>query len=104
MPGFNGLGPMNSGSMTGKGRGYCILELEPNTSYTFAGGRGMGRGMGRGLGRGVTLGRGRGMNCRGRFVVNNPQMEEALLRERQEFLQQELNLIEKHLNTKSLKD
>jgi hypothetical protein len=28
MPGFDGTGPMGMGPMTGRGQGYCILEIK----------------------------------------------------------------------------
>ncbi len=30
MPGHNGTGPTGAGPMTGKGKGYCIIELPEN--------------------------------------------------------------------------
>jgi len=30
MPGYNGTGPAGDGPMTGRGRGYCIMELPEN--------------------------------------------------------------------------
>lgn len=30
MPGHNGTGPAGAGPMTGKGKGYCIIELPEN--------------------------------------------------------------------------
>lgn len=32
MPGFDGTGPQGSGTMTGRGRGYCLLPLSNKTS------------------------------------------------------------------------
>lgn len=44
MPGFNGTGPASMGPMTGKGRGYCITEID-RVTYRGAGwNRGAGRG------------------------------------------------------------
>lgn len=31
MPGFNGTGPLGQGPMTGRGGGYCVLEMIPGT-------------------------------------------------------------------------
>jgi len=28
MPGFDGTGPLGAGSMTGRGRGYCMLPVQ----------------------------------------------------------------------------
>jgi len=44
MPGFNRMGPLNQGPMTGRGLGPC------------GGGRAYGRRTGRGMGRGLGLG------------------------------------------------
>jgi hypothetical protein len=30
MPGHDGTGPLGEGPMTGKGRGYCVMELPVN--------------------------------------------------------------------------
>ncbi|MDO9536664.1 MAG: DUF5320 domain-containing protein [Bacillota bacterium] len=32
MPGFDGMGPVGLGSITGKGRGYCILPVKRTIS------------------------------------------------------------------------
>jgi|SRR5690554_1181770 len=89
MPGFNGLGPVNAGPMTGRGRGYCMKVLEPGERVFYGGGRGMGRGVGRGMG------------FRGRvgYYWGNPDpnLHKAFLKERQAFLKQELNMIEEQL-------
>lgn len=29
MPGFDGTGPLGLGPMTGRGRGYCMMRLDP---------------------------------------------------------------------------
>lgn len=56
MPGFNGMGPQGSGSMTGRGLGHC------------GGGQGARRGRGCALGYGMGSGNGRGRRGRGRAV------------------------------------
>lgn len=48
MPGFNGMGPMGQGSMTGGGRGYCAVNLSGTGARGFAGRGFFGRGRGRG--------------------------------------------------------
>ncbi len=53
MPGFDGMGPLGQGSMTGGGRGNCAVQMSE-----VAGTR-LGRGV---RGRGLGMGRGRG-NC-----------------------------------------
>lgn len=30
MPGYDGTGPLGYGPMTGRGRGYCVIELPEN--------------------------------------------------------------------------
>ncbi len=44
MPGFNGTGPAGMGSMTGRGRGYCIRRVDELTGSSPWAGRGGGRG------------------------------------------------------------
>ncbi len=44
MPGFNGMGPQDMGSMTGRGRGFCISYAAPGAGYTSGFGRCGGRG------------------------------------------------------------
>ncbi|MFZ7104459.1 MAG: DUF5320 domain-containing protein [Peptococcaceae bacterium] len=86
MPGFNSGGPLNAGPMTGKGRGYCIQEIEAGSSaddFAFA-----GRGSGRGFGRG------RGMRCWGLPLKQNRNQSKALLKDRATFLRQELKRVE----------
>jgi len=42
MPGFDGTGPRGMGSMTGGGRGFCVVPVAGVTPRSF--GRGCGRG------------------------------------------------------------
>jgi len=37
MPGFNGAGPVGQGSLTGGGRGFCVMPLgnNPGAPYGF---------------------------------------------------------------------
>lgn len=54
MPGLNQKGPMNEGSMTGRGFGRCATsnqDVSGNTDTTWNG-QGNGRGQGRAMGRG----------------------------------------------------
>ncbi len=53
MPGYDGMGPVGHGTMTGHGRGLCITD-DPEKTGRFLSwcGRGLGRGLGRGFGRG----------------------------------------------------
>ncbi|MDD4168660.1 MAG: DUF5320 domain-containing protein [Desulfotomaculaceae bacterium] len=48
MPGFNGTGPAGMGTMTGRGRGYCISNIIPGTRFATEtwSGRGARRGWG----------------------------------------------------------
>jgi len=95
MSGFNGLGPLNVGPMTGRGRGYCVRELESGESAYLFGGFGAGRG--RGMARGIGVRRGRGLFCWGLPFRRDPNVEKALLKGRQAILKQELNMIERQL-------
>ncbi|MGI6226342.1 MAG: DUF5320 domain-containing protein [Peptococcales bacterium] len=52
MPGFSGTGPMNEGPMTGRGRGYCVKEYDPQVDNFYRCGRG------RRMGRGMAVGKG----------------------------------------------
>lgn len=36
MPKYDGTGPMGKGSMTGKGKGYCIIPLDDNYNFDSA--------------------------------------------------------------------
>ncbi|MBF9018207.1 MULTISPECIES: DUF5320 family protein [unclassified Oceanispirochaeta] len=53
----NGMGPQNSGPLTGRGMGNCNKDSLSNTTNAGFAGRGMGRGngMGRGMGRGMAV-------------------------------------------------
>ena len=55
MPRGDGTGPMGSGSMTGRGAGFCAGFNTPGFSNTVPGrgGRGFGRGRGRCIGSGM---------------------------------------------------
>lgn len=44
MPGFNGMGPLSAGPMTGQGRGYCMSYVSPNTRFDQRPCLGSGRG------------------------------------------------------------
>ncbi|KJS81773.1 MAG: hypothetical protein JM58_16205 [Peptococcaceae bacterium BICA1-8] len=74
MPGFNGRGPNDSGTMTGKGRGYCIKEVASSETSgqtdNVYGGYSSGRRMNRSNGP-----RGRGFRCLGRQNVFNEPTE-----------------------------
>jgi len=54
MPGFNGMGPQGAGPMTGRGRGYCMVNIAPGADFVPGFGRAGGRfvpGFGRAGGR-----------------------------------------------------
>lgn len=36
MPGFDGTGPMGGGSITGRGRGFCISPVRRDASPNFS--------------------------------------------------------------------
>jgi Family of unknown function (DUF5320) len=67
MPRFDGTGPTGSGSMTGRGQGYCVTDNPGSVGRFVRLGSGLGRGLGRGLGYGLglALGRGAGFGRRG---------------------------------------
>ena len=71
MPGFDGTGPQSQGPMTGRGEGYCAIQLPgpAQVPQGYAGLRGIPVRLGAGLGRRMRqfrrIGRGRGMG-RGR--------------------------------------
>ncbi len=44
MPGFDGTGPLNAGSMTGHGGGYCMSYVGAETRFNRRFSRGGGRG------------------------------------------------------------
>ncbi len=44
MPGFNGMGPLGAGPMTGRGRGYCMSYVDRGASFAPVFARGGGRG------------------------------------------------------------
>lgn len=44
MPGFNGTGPLSAGPMTGRGGGYCMSYVGPDTRLDQKFCRGGGRG------------------------------------------------------------
>jgi hypothetical protein len=93
MPRFDGTGPMGQGPMTGRGTGYCAVQVSPPARATgavgpspgayypvFAGAPGVaaygfprpfyprfGRGWGIGRGRGFGVRGGRGRGGRGRW-------------------------------------
>ncbi|MCL6559771.1 MAG: DUF5320 domain-containing protein [Firmicutes bacterium] len=46
MPGFDGTGPSGMGSMTGRGRGYCLSYVNDREGFVPGFGRGAGRGRG----------------------------------------------------------
>lgn len=44
MPGFNGMGPQGVGPMTGRGRGYCIVNIDSCANIIPGSGKDWGRG------------------------------------------------------------
>ncbi|MDD3925178.1 MAG: DUF5320 domain-containing protein [bacterium] len=65
MPGRDGTGPLGTGSMTGRGAGYCA-------GYSVPGYAGAGRFPGRGLRRATGLGCGRGAGWLGASAAGRP--------------------------------
>lgn len=109
MPGFDKSGPMGTGSMTGRGRGYCnTADSENASTYTqrYARGRGCGRGrftaggLGRGLGRGFGWGSGGagvGFSAPMGGVSSPPNELEYLTQEAQN-LEKNLQMIKKRID------
>jgi hypothetical protein len=86
MPGRDGTGPMERGSLTGRGFGFCSV------GNTFRSGAGLG------------FGRGLGLGCRrgfGRYLSIDPEIasktQKEFLTEQKELLEDRLNLISKRL-------
>lgn len=92
MPGFNKRGPEGMGPMTGGGRGFC------NSSNRSFSGRGSGRGRGLGNSRGAGMGGRAGFENSG-FDYANKGQEENALRSQVSTLKDELEAIEKRLQT-----
>ncbi len=83
MPGRDGSGPMGAGPRTGRGMGFC-----QGYAGTRGGRRGCGFGRGFGFGNGYGLGAGRGgVQTAGR------NMDEAYLKEYQNYLEEELRQV-----------
>lgn len=77
MPGFDGTGPLGRGSMTGRGGGWCVVEVEGRESTRGVGNgcRGMRHGYRAGLG-----GRGRmaGMRANSGWMENENLIEKVV--------------------------
>lgn len=93
MPGFNGMGPLNRGPMTGRGSGYCIAEVTPH-NREFLSGIGLCFGMGLGSGRKL----GRRIGCAPEGCVSGTssfhERYKSLLKQRATYLKEELDRIE----------
>lgn len=87
MPGFNGMGPVNNGPMTGRGFGKCSTEnLEGNLGF------GMGRRMKNGR-------RGASGNFNLSAGINNsPDTTLKNLKSQRDFLEKRINDLEKEIN------
>lgn len=73
MPRGDGTGPMGSGSMTGRGAGFCAGFNTPGFANTVPGRGGMGCGRGRGRGAGFGSGLGLGLGWRNGRGFRNTQ-------------------------------
>ncbi len=111
MPGYDGSGPMGAGPMTGGGRGMCSPA---GRSYAM-GGFGLRRGAGAGFG--PQRGYGRGFGRRGAYplaggwvdpafnapygasYVMKPEEELSVLRNEAGYVQEELDAINKRIET-----
>lgn len=83
MPGFNQMGPMNQGAMSGRGQGVCRD-------------RGQGRG-GFGGGRGQRVCRGFGSG----YTMESTVQNEATLQDRAKMLEEELAAVKEQLKAVS---
>jgi len=93
MPGFDGTGPRGQGSMTGGGRGYCVMPLNSRDGYWARGfGRGLGRGFGRGLARHI-----RGYNNPYYAGSYTPKQEAELLRSEAKLMQEDLEVLNQRI-------
>ena len=107
---------MGLGSMTGRAAGYCAGYPVPGFANPGSGGgmgqgRGLGWGRGRGAGRGMGMGRGMGWGRRAWGVAPgvpfgysgapdapSPQEERAVLEDRMQALQGELDAMKKRFD------
>ena len=96
MPWGNKTGPNGAGPLTGRGAGDCAGTSDVN--YGVRRGVGFGgafRRGGRGAGRGMARGVGRGFG----FSPNVAPTSKESLQQQREFLQNQLNQIDKNLET-----
>ncbi len=94
MPGFNQQGPMNQGSMTGRGMGACTNGTKPaSTGFVTPGRAGMGFRRGRGCGQGARFGAGYGQ----RPMAAPAAVSKEGLMQRADLLESELNAIKEEL-------
>lgn len=96
MPGKNGTGPLGNGPLTGRGLGPCNGT---NRGQYYGCGRGFGRGFGRGLGRGMGFGYNSTYGYNRSIEAHEMTQEEQkdMLNIEKEYLENELNLVNKHL-------
>jgi hypothetical protein len=89
MPGRDGSGPMDAGSMTGRGLGLCTGV----NAVKYGAGLGIGLGLGFACRRGFGRGFGRGFA----FNQTSSKTQQELLNEQRAILQDRLEVIEKQL-------
>lgn len=102
MPGFDGSGPMGSGSMTGGARGYCNPE---NADYSLGRSVGFRRGMaygrgfrgGYGFGRGVRRGFARGAAMYPQVYNENSVDELTLLKQQADLIKNTMDSINQRI-------
>ncbi len=92
MPGFDGTGPVGTGSMTGGGRGFCAVPA--GTTPGFFGRRFFGRGGGRGCCNWYDASGVPGWN---RFGYGYPYTNGFSTKEEAEILKEEVSILKKQL-------
>jgi len=103
MPRGDGTGPMRSGSMTGRGAGFCAGFNTPGFSNTVPGigGRGLGRGRGRCIGSGMGWRHGWGFrNAQSTYVPAPYQQadEVSVLKNQAKYFGEALQSINERIN------
>jgi hypothetical protein len=98
MPGLNRRGPMNEGSMTGKGRGLCTGSVDQGQAFGAGGYGSMRRGFGRRRCQAYESGIGWGINYNFRPTQLNTK---AVLQNRANLLEAEIAEIKQQLSRMS---
>ena len=100
MPGFDRTGPMGMGPMTGRGAGYCAVDVTPGRIQRFFGrGLGLGRGF-RGGGRGwrrMFYATGLPFWARGPYTDPTPSEDVSTLKAEADWLKGQLDDVNRRL-------